>query len=44
MYYPTYGGKNSSVLGTGCEVLEMKNTQFLERGLNPSSNRLDPYV
>ena len=44
LHCPVYGGNNSSVLGIGCEVLERKNTQFLERGLYPTSNLLYPCV
>ena len=44
MHCIVYRGKNSLVLGIRCEVLERKNTQFLERELYPTSNLLDPCV
>ena len=30
LHYPVYGGKNSSVLRNGCEVLKKKNNQILK--------------
>ena len=30
LHYPVYGGKNSSVLRNGCEVLKNKNNQILK--------------
>ena len=31
LHYPIYGGRNSSVLRKGCEVLKKKNNQILKR-------------
>ena len=31
LHFPVYGGKNSSVLRNGCEVLKNKNNQILKR-------------
>ena len=31
LYCPVYGGKQTSVLRNGCEVLEKKNNQILKR-------------
>ena len=31
LHFPVYGGKNSSVLINGCEVLKKKNNQIIKR-------------
>ena len=31
LYYPVYGGKQTSVLRNDCEVLEKKNDEILKR-------------
>ena len=30
LHFPVYGGKNSSVLRNGCELLKKKNNQILK--------------